>query len=231
MRVATVLCLAAVTALAEDGRDEPAPAARAFPMRSQTVKSTRLRQEPHWPLVQFELGLIVYGRQNVFFGADLVAGVPLGAPVKQGLRSKVASGWTVMPLVEASYGSLSGPLCGGARMCGQRYLVGPGLKLGHGVGVMADEGVVRPVRMLYVQASAVGGVVDVPTGPLSPGEAWFEGAVRARLGGHLGSLDLTGESGFLSTFSLNLAVVAEWVVLSLQGTRGLSVGGVVGLAF
>jgi hypothetical protein len=181
-------------------------------------------------LVLFELGAVVTGRVNVFFGADLVAGVPLGNPVRASRKDRVASGWTVMPAIEASLGRLSGPLCAGARVCGERFVVGPALKLGHGVGVIQSDGVVRPVRMLYVQASAIGGVVDVPEAPLAPGEAWWEGGLRLRLGAHLGSLDLTGEGGFLSTFSLNLAAMFEHIAIS-RFTQGASFGGVVGIAF
>jgi hypothetical protein len=173
---------------------------------------------------------LLSGRVNVFFGLDLVAGVPLGWPTKANRRSRAASGWLLMPLLEASLGGVSGPICQGARVCGDRFIVGPGLKFGHGLGVEREEGVVRPVRMFYVQLAALAGMVDVPFAPLAPGNAWFEGLVRARLGAHLGAIDLSEDGGFLSTFSLNVAATVEYVAIS-EFTRGFGFGGLVGVAF
>jgi hypothetical protein len=98
------------------------------------------------------------------------------------------------------------------------------------VGVEREGGVVRPVRMLYVQVAALGGIVDVSQAPLSPGNAWWEGLVRVRLGGHLGALDLSEEGGLSNTFSLNVAATVEYVAIS-EFTRGFGFGGLVGLAF
>ncbi len=209
----------------------PAPTSPLIkPTRQPSFTSTRLRAEPHWPLALFELSGLITGRENAFFAIDLVAGVPLGVPVRPNRKLKQASGWLVMPVVEASLGRVNGPLCMGVRLCGERFVVGPGVKLGHGVGVLTDDGLVRPGRMLYVQLAALGGNFDVQDAPLAPGDAWFEGVVRARIGGHLGSVDLTGEAGFLSTFSLNVAAVFEYVALS-PFTRGFGFGGAVGVAF
>ncbi len=214
----------------EEPSSEPEPAPAVQPTKAKSFISTRLRTQPHWPLASFELSALLTGRVHVFFGADLVAGVPLGWPTKPNRRERIASGWVVMPLVEASLGGVSGPLCEGARACGDRFIVGPGLKFGHGVGVEREGGVVRPVRMLYVQVAALGGIVDVVSAPLAPANAWFEGLVRARLGAHLGVLDQSEDGGFLSTFSLNVAAAAEYVAIS-QFTRGFGFGGLVGLAF
>jgi hypothetical protein len=241
VRVVWLSVLLASVALAEEDDDGPpvppptpatteARAATLRPSRQPTFTSTRLRAEPHWPLALFELSGLITGLQNAFFGVDLVAGVPLGVPVRPNRRLKQASGWLVMPIVEASLGRVNGPICMGVRLCGERFLVGPGLKFGHGVGVLNDDGLVRPGRMLYVQVTALGGNFDVQDAPLAPGDAWFEGVVRARLGGHLGSVDFSGEGTFLSTFSLNVAAIVEYVALS-PFTRGFGFGGAVGVAF
>lgn len=219
------LCFASHASAQDEEGDRPAPT-----RRSKSFTSTRLRAQPHWPLAVFELSLVVSGRTNVFFGVDLVAGVPLGFPTKLSRRDRIASGWTLVPVIEASFGGLGGPFCDGSRLCGQRFVIGPGLKFGHGVGIEREDGTVRPNRMVFVQVSAIGGIVDVRGAPLAPGDAWWEGGVRARAGGHLGSLDLSGESGFLSSFSLNVAVVVEYIALS-RFTRGWGFGGVVGFAF
>jgi len=228
--VLLTLGLAASFAHAQDEEPDPTPASPVRPTRAKSYTSTRLRTQPQWPLASFELSALLTGRANAFFGVDLVAGVPLGAPVKPTRRERVASGWLVMPLIEASVGGLSGPLCQGARVCGDRFVIGPGLKFGHGVGVEREGGVVRPVRMLYVQVAALGGIVDVSQAPLAPGDAWWEALVRVRLGGHLGVLDLSEEGGLGSIVSLNVAATAEYVALS-QFTRGFGFGGLVGLAF
>jgi hypothetical protein len=223
------LLVCAPLAFAEDEPSDQV-AAPVRPTRAKSFTSTRLRSQPHWPAAAFELSALVSGRENVFLGVDLVAGFPLGWPVKLTRRERIASGWMLMPLVEASFGGLSGPVCQGARMCGERFIVGPGLKFGHGVGVEREGGVVRPVRMLYVQVAALGGIVDVSQAPLSPGNAWWEGLVRVRLGGHLGALDLSEEGGLSNTFSLNVAATVEYVAIS-EFTRGFGFGGLVGLAF
>jgi hypothetical protein len=217
------------TAVPPPAPELPAPSGLR-PSKQPTFTSTRLRSEPHWPLALFEVSGLVSGLQNVFFGVDLVAGVPLGVPVRPNRKLRQASGWLVMPVVEGSLGRVNGPVCMGVRLCGERFLVGPGVKLGHGVGVLNDDGLVRPGRMIYLQVAALGGNFDVQEAPLAPGDAWFEGVVRARLGGHLGSVDFSGEGGFLSTFSLNVALVVEYVALS-PFTRGFGVGGAIGVAF
>lgn len=224
MRVSVLLALVATVAL---GDTDPGTL-RALPARGAAFTSTRLRAQPHWPLVSFELSALVTGLENVFFGVDLVAGIPLGWPTKERRRDRIASGWVVMPLIEGSFGGVSGPICEGVRLCGDRFVVGPGLKFGHGVGVEGEGGVVRPVRMIYVQLGFVGGRTDVRSAPLSPGNAWWEGGVRARVGGHLGGVDASAQTA--STFSLNVAAVAELVVLS-PFTRGWSLGGAIGVAF
>lgn len=228
--VAFILMLGATVAVGQD--EEPAlqPEAPVRPTNAKSFTSTRLRSQPHWPAASFEVSALLTGRTNVFLGVDLVAGIPLGWPVKPNRRERIASGWMVMPLVEASFGALSGPLCQGSRVCGDRFVVGPGLKFGHGVGVEREGGVVRPVQMLYVQLAFAGGLVDVSQAPLSPGNAWWEGLVRARLGAHLGALDLSDEGGLSSIFSLNVAATVEYVAIS-EFTRGFGFGGVVGVAF
>lgn len=222
--------LTATLAVGQDEEPPPRSAAPVQPTKARSFTSTRLRSQPHWPAALFEVSAIVTGRSNVFLGVDLVAGVPLGWPVKPNRRERIASGWTLMPLIEASFGALSGPLCQGARVCGDRFVVGPGLKFGHGVGVERNGGIVRPVQMLYVQVSVLGGIVDVSQAPLSPGNAWWEGLVRVRLGGHLGALDLSDEGGLASVFSLNVAATVEYVAIS-EFTRGFGFGGLVGVAF
>jgi hypothetical protein len=214
----------------EEPRPEPEPVPVVRPTKAKSFTSTRLRTQPHWPLASIEVSALLTGRVNVFLGVDLVAGVPLGWPTKQHRRERIASGWVVMPLVEASLGGLSGPLCEEARACGDRFIVGPGLKFGHGVGVEREGGVVRPVRMVYLQVAVLGGIVDVVSAPLAPANAWFEGLVRVRLGAHLGVLDQSEDGGFLSIFSLNVAAAAEYVAIS-QFTRGFGFGGLVGVAF
>ena len=231
MRVVVfILMLGATVAAGEDEEPPLQPATPVRPTNARTYTSTRLRSQPHWPAASFEVSALLTGRTNVFLGVDLVAGVPLGWPVKPNRRERIASGWTVMPLIEASFGALSGPLCQGARVCGDRFVVGPGLKFGHGVGVEREGGVVRPVRMLYVQLAFLGGIVDVPQAPLSPGNAWWEGVVRARVGAHLGALDLSEEASLSSVFSLNVAATVEYVAIS-ELTRGFGFGGLVGVAF
>jgi hypothetical protein len=228
---------ATVAAADEDGDGvavpPPSPVLQAptiRPTRQPGFTSTRLRAEPHWPLALFEVSGLVSGLQNVFFGVDLVAGVPLGLPTRSSPRGRQASGWVVMPVIEASLGRVNGPVCMGVRLCAERFLVGPGVKVGHGVGALTADGLVRPGRMMYLQVAVVGGNFDVQDAPLAPGDAWFEGAVRARVGGHLGSVELPAAGGLFSTFSLNVAATVEYVALS-PFTRGLGVGGVVGVAF
>jgi hypothetical protein len=212
------------------GQDEEPPEQAARPTKDRTVRSTRLKVQVHWPAASFELSAIVTGRRNVFVGVDLVAGFPLGRPTRTARKSRVASGWMLMPLLEASLGGVNGPVCEGARLCGNRFIAGPGLKFGHGIGVEREEGVVRPLRMLYIQGAVLGGLVDILPGPLSPGAAWWEGLIRVRVGAHLGTLDRSDEPSLLSTFSLNVAATVEYVAIS-EFTRGFGFGGVVGLAF
>lgn len=226
MRALILMALIGGSARAEDEGEE-APARRVRPTRAPTFTSTRLRAQPHWPFALFEVSAVVTGLRNVFFGVDLVAGIPLGWPTKERRRDRIASGWIVMPLIEGSYGGVSGPVCEGVRLCGDRFVVGPGLKFGHGVGVEGEEGIVRPTRMLYVHLGFLAGRVDVSSAPLSPGNAWWEASLRARLGGHLGSIEATGLG---STFSFNVAVVTEFVAIS-PVTRGWNLGGVIGVAF
>ena len=231
MRLAVIIALTlAPFASAEEVTETPARLETVRPTRAVVFTSTRLRAEPHWPLALFELSGVVTGRENVFVGVDLVAGIPLGVPVRPNRRVTLASGWLVMPVIEGSLGRLNGPICAGVRLCGERFIVGPGLKFGHGTGVLTNDGLVRPARMLYVQLAALGGLVDIQESPLAPGDAWFEGVIRARVGGHLGSLDLTSDADFLTTFSLNVAATVEYVAVS-PFTRGFGFGGLIGVAF
>ncbi|MBL8923077.1 MAG: hypothetical protein JNJ54_29780 [Myxococcaceae bacterium] len=225
MHALVLSALVASSAGAEEGQGP----SRVRPARAPTFTSTRLSVQPHWPLASFELSAVVTGARNVFFGLDLVAGVPLGWPTKARRRDRLASGWVVMPLIEGSYGGVSGPLCEGVRLCGDRFVVGPGLKFGHGVGVEGEGGVVRPTRMLYAQLGFIAGRVDIRSAPLSPGNAWWEAGLRARVGGHLGSLDVS-QPGGASSFSFNVAVVTELILVSPL-TRGWTVGGAIGVAF
>lgn len=228
MRALILIALVAGSARAQDEGEESA-SRPVRPTRAPTFTSTRLRPQPHWPFALFEVSAVVTGLTNVFFGVDLSAGIPLGWPTKERRRDRIASGWIVMPLIEGSYGGVSGPVCQGVRLCGDRFVVGPGLKFGHGVGVEGSEGVVRPTRMIYLHVGFLAGRVDVSSAPLAPGNAWWEASLRARLGGHLGSVDPSGQ-GLGSTFSLNVAVVTEFVAIS-PVTRGWNLGGAIGVAF
>lgn len=91
--VLVILMLGATVAVGQDEEPPLQPKAPVRPTNAKAFTSTRLRIQPQWPAASFEVSVLLTGRTNVFFGIDLVAGIPLGWPTKPNRRERIASGW------------------------------------------------------------------------------------------------------------------------------------------
>jgi len=185
--------------------------------------------EPRWNRATGSLTGVLSGLRDFYAGVEFFGGVALGTP-RVTSPAREVSGWLVVPGVELMWARLSGPICAGSDFCGQRWVGGAGVRVGHADGIARHDGVVRVRHYVFGELSAQVAYVVVPPAPLTAASRWAEGVFRFRAGVQLNASSSQRAQIEGNGIILHLSGLVEYLAFGPVG-GGLQLGVSFGLAF
>jgi hypothetical protein len=214
---------------ASDAGVAPVPSAPPLPPPASPIKPVGPPPDPTWARLGGSASALFTALQNYYVGGEVALLVALaGTPVHSMAVPGEVEGFLFQAGLQAGYGRAGGPACGRSALCASRVSGGLAVKAGWARGLPnVRDSVARAQTMYFGQIDVLLSNFDIESAPLSPGLNTWELITRARAGLHFTSdasrVTFTGVTLFA-------AIVVEVIPVS-SATRGVSLGGSIGIGF